>query len=175
MGKLLLKKGVKAPCKKSFFFANFARIRRFTATRMRRLYNKDQEVKQQGSGGYTTRIRRLLAGFFGIGATIRIGREILCLPYAGFLITSWILLTYSSLDKRVNNFNMLITNCSFTLASPFLWSFHGEKVRQALTNELIGCIKSQGGPSFSHPSALAPSQSELHPKPTPAEDKLLTN
>ena len=26
----------------------------------------------------------LLAGFFGIGATIRIGREILCLPYAGF-------------------------------------------------------------------------------------------
>ena len=28
----------------------------------------------------------LLAGFFfGIGATIRIGLEILCLPYAGFL------------------------------------------------------------------------------------------
>ena len=26
----------------------------------------------------------LLAGFFGIGATIRIGREIQCLPYAGF-------------------------------------------------------------------------------------------
>ena len=29
-----------------------------------RLYNKDQEVIQQGSEGYTTRIRRLLAGFF---------------------------------------------------------------------------------------------------------------
>ena len=27
----------------------------------------------------------LLAGFFGIGATIRIDREILCLPYVGFL------------------------------------------------------------------------------------------
>ena len=26
-----------------------------------------------------------LAGFFGIGATIRIGREMHCLPYAGFL------------------------------------------------------------------------------------------
>ena len=26
----------------------------------------------------------LLAGFFGIGATIRISREMLCLPYAGF-------------------------------------------------------------------------------------------
>ena len=33
-------------------------------TRIRRLYNKDQEVIQQGSGGYTTMIRRLLAGFF---------------------------------------------------------------------------------------------------------------
>ena len=29
-----------------------------------RLYNKDKEVIQQGSGGYTTRIRRLLAEFF---------------------------------------------------------------------------------------------------------------
>ena len=28
----------------------------------------------------------LLAGFFVIGATIRIGREILCLPYAGFCL-----------------------------------------------------------------------------------------
>ena len=80
----------------------------------------------QGSGGYTTRIRRLykdqevmfsdaiieplqktlaykgckitvekklvfsanfalVAGFFGIGAIIRIGQKMLCLPYAGFL------------------------------------------------------------------------------------------
>ena len=37
--------------KKVFFWANFASIMRF--------YNKDQEVIQQGSGGYTTRIRRL--------------------------------------------------------------------------------------------------------------------
>ena len=29
----------------------------------------------------------LLAGFFGIGATIRIGREMLCRPYAGFFFT----------------------------------------------------------------------------------------
>ena len=53
-------------------------------TRIRRLYNKDQEFIQQGSGGYTTRIRRLLEDFFGIGATIRIGGEMLCLLYAGF-------------------------------------------------------------------------------------------
>ena len=33
-----------------FLLANFARIRR--------LYNKDQEVIQQRLGGYTTRIRR---------------------------------------------------------------------------------------------------------------------
>ena len=56
-------------------------------TRIRRLYNKDQEVLQQGSGGYTTRARRLLAGSFGIGASIRIGRELLCLPYAGFFLS----------------------------------------------------------------------------------------
>ena len=37
---------------------------------------KDQGVLQQGSGGHSTRIRGLLAGFFGIGATIRIGQEI---------------------------------------------------------------------------------------------------
>ena len=37
------------------FWVNFLRIRR--------LYNKDQEVIQQGPGGYTTRIRSLLAGF----------------------------------------------------------------------------------------------------------------
>ena len=45
-------KGCKiAAQKKVSFWANFARIWR--------LYKKDQEVKQQGSGGYTTRIRRL--------------------------------------------------------------------------------------------------------------------
>ena len=56
-------KGYKIAAQKSFFWANFAMIRR--------LYNKDREVKQQGSGGYTTRVRRLLAGFFGIRATFR--------------------------------------------------------------------------------------------------------
>ena len=30
----------------------------------------------------------LLAGFFGIGATIRIGGEMLCFPYAGFFSVS---------------------------------------------------------------------------------------
>jgi hypothetical protein len=64
---LLLIKGVKSPRKK----------------RIRRLYKKDQEVIQQGSGGYTTRIRRLynkdqevfLQDFFWYqcSATIRIG------------------------------------------------------------------------------------------------------
>ena len=60
--------------------------------RIRRLYNKDQEVIKKGSGGYTTRIRRLYNKdqevisriFIGIVATLRIGREMLCLPYAGF-------------------------------------------------------------------------------------------
>ena len=41
----------------------------------------------QQSGGYTTRIRKLLTGFgFGFGATIRIGREILCLRNFGFFV-----------------------------------------------------------------------------------------
>ena len=49
--KTFTNKGFKITAKKVCFWANFARIRR--------LYNKDQEVIQQGSGGYTTRIRRL--------------------------------------------------------------------------------------------------------------------
>ena len=48
---------------------NFARIRI--------LYNKHQEFIQQGSGGYTK-------DFFGICATISIGREMPCLLYTGF-------------------------------------------------------------------------------------------
>ena len=40
------------------------------------LYKKDQKVIQQGSGIY-------LQDFVGICATIRIGPEMLCLPYAG--------------------------------------------------------------------------------------------
>ena len=39
--------------------------------------NKDQDVIQQGSGGCQQ-------DFFGIRATIRIGQETLCFPYAGF-------------------------------------------------------------------------------------------
>ena len=43
-GKTFTKKGCKSAVqKKSCFFANFAR--------MRRLYNEDEEVIQQGSGG----------------------------------------------------------------------------------------------------------------------------
>ena len=54
IGKFLIKKVVQSPHKeKVCFLANFARIRRS--------YNKDQEVIQQGSGGYATRIGRLLA------------------------------------------------------------------------------------------------------------------
>ena len=61
------------------------------------LYNKDQEVIQKGSGGYTTRIRRLYNKdqevisriFIGIGATLRIGQKMLCLPYAGFFLAYW--------------------------------------------------------------------------------------
>ena len=49
------------------------------------LYKKDQEVIQQGSGGYTASIRRLLVRFFGISATIGISQEMLCLPCAGLL------------------------------------------------------------------------------------------
>ena len=83
--KKILIKGVKLRRnKKVCFWANFAMIRR--------LYNKDQEVIQQGSGGYTKRIRRsynkdqkvISRIFFGIGATIRIGQEMLCLKDAGF-------------------------------------------------------------------------------------------
>ena len=54
--------------------------------RIRRLYIKDQEGIRQGSGGYTTMISRLLAVFFGIGATIHIHQEMLCLLYAGFFL-----------------------------------------------------------------------------------------
>ena len=39
--------------KKSLFWANFARIRRLY-NKIRRFYNKDQEVMQQGSGGYVS-------------------------------------------------------------------------------------------------------------------------
>ena len=44
-----------------------------------RLYNKDQEVIEQGSGGYSLDL-------FGIGGTICIGQKMLCLPYAGFFV-----------------------------------------------------------------------------------------
>ena len=49
--KTFTNKSCKIAAKKVCFWSNFARTRR--------LYNNDQEVIQQGSGGYTTRIRRL--------------------------------------------------------------------------------------------------------------------
>ena len=59
-------KGVKSPRKKQFFFGKFCKdpevIQQGSGgytTRIRRLYYKDQEFLQQGSGGYTPRIRRL--------------------------------------------------------------------------------------------------------------------
>ena len=50
-----------------------------STTRIRWIYNKDQEVIQQGSGGFWQ-------DFFRFCATIRIGQEMLCLPYAGFFV-----------------------------------------------------------------------------------------
>ena len=72
--KTFSKKGCKiAAQKKVGFWANFERIRKLFnkdqevilqesggyTTRIRSLYYKDQEFILQGSGGYTTRIRRL--------------------------------------------------------------------------------------------------------------------
>ena len=47
--------------------------------------------------------------YCGIGATIRIGREMLCLPYAGFLITSPVLSQYfpSTLQVSSSSFPVL--------------------------------------------------------------------
>ena len=81
---LLLIKGVKSP--RNFFWGGkFCKDQEVIqqgsgsyTTRIRRFYNKDQEVIQQGSGGYKQ-------DFFGIGATILIGGKMLCLPYAWFL------------------------------------------------------------------------------------------
>ena len=56
--------------------------------KFRRLYNKDQEV--------FTRI------FLGIGASIRIGREMHCLPYTVFFIYIWLQLVLFYLTRRVN-------------------------------------------------------------------------
>ena len=67
--KTFTNKGCKIALQEKLFWANFARSRR--------LYNKYQEVIQQASGGYSQ-------DFFGIGDTIRIGREMLCLLYAEF-------------------------------------------------------------------------------------------
>ena len=98
--KLLLIKGVKLQRIYFFFLFFFDKLRLkysliiksilqgsggYTA-RIRRFYNKDYEVIQQG---YTTRIMRLLAGIFVISVNIRIGWDMLCLPYAGFFSSSW--------------------------------------------------------------------------------------
>ena len=68
-------------------------------TRIRKFYNKDQVVIQQGSGGsyYSEDI-------FGIGANIRISREMLCLPYAEFLFfnTKTIKYLFQSAYKMVD-------------------------------------------------------------------------
>ena len=61
------------------------------------LYNKNQDIIQQGLGGYTSRIRRLynkdqevISRIFDIGATIHIGREMLRLLYAGFFVSGFV-------------------------------------------------------------------------------------
>ena len=53
---------------------------------------------QKGSGGYRH-------DFFGIGATIGIGREMLCLPYAGFFFIGRGLLDFWN-NPRVNTHPM---------------------------------------------------------------------
>ena len=79
-----------------------------------------------GSGGYTKRIRRLLAGFFGIGATIYIGREMLCLPYARFLFL-WMSLVFFlsvwqlSLLAAYSCWRYYIAGSLFLLALLYCW------------------------------------------------------
>ena len=57
--KLLLIKGVISLRKRKFVFGRILQGSGGYTTRIRRLYNKDQEVIQHRSGGYTTRIKRL--------------------------------------------------------------------------------------------------------------------
>ena len=98
-------KGVKSPRKKKLVWGYFCKDQEVIqqgsgeyTTRIRRLYNKDQQLIQQGSGGYVFRrdYRSFLENFFVflqilpyqqdffvIGATIRIGQDMFCLPNAG--------------------------------------------------------------------------------------------
>ena len=39
--------------------------------------------------------------YYGIGATIRIGREMLCLPYAGFFLKASLILTMGKLSSEI--------------------------------------------------------------------------
>ena len=63
----------------SFFFCEFRLNKSLIIRSINSRFCKDQEVLQQGSEGY-------LQNFFSIGATIRIGREMLCFLYAGFFV-----------------------------------------------------------------------------------------
>ena len=90
-------KGVKSPRKKSLFLGKFCKDQediqqgsRGYTTRIRKLYNKDQEVLQQGSGGY-------LQVFFGIVASIRNGQEMLCLLYAEY----WLFCFFMKFFKKI--------------------------------------------------------------------------
>jgi hypothetical protein len=41
---------------------------------------------------------------YGIGSTIRIGREMLCLPYAGFLVWKWFLIAKQTKNSFLADF-----------------------------------------------------------------------
>ena len=57
--------------------------------------------------------------YCGIGATIRIGREILCLPYAGFFLSTLNLLAYEAICTYIQtNSNHELTKT----AAPFKMS-----------------------------------------------------
>ena len=94
--KLLLIKGVKSSRKKKFVFGQIFKGSGGYTTRIRRLFNKDREVmfsdaiiepvKSLRKKVFFSANFALLAGFFGIGATIRINQEMLCVPYAGFFL-----------------------------------------------------------------------------------------
>ena len=94
--KTVTHKGCKIAAQKKFVFERILQGSGGYTTRIRRLYNKDQEV-----------ISRI---FFGTGATIRIGREMFCLPYAWLLGLKSQIMTLSKFFWK----SYFLGHCSFT-------------------------------------------------------------
>ena len=89
----------------------------------------------------------LLAGFFGIGPTIRINREILCLPYAGFLYVSLTrflciaYLTFILLDLLLlREYILANTKNIFTYIWIYIWNVNFES-GQIVNSEFTLCSK----------------------------------